>query len=237
MTIRLVVSDVDGTLVRKDKSLSPQTIAAVHRLRAAGVPFTLISARPVSGVMPLVAALALDLPMAAFNGGVLFRPDGSAIEEHPIERAVVVGGYDVDIVTAIGGRDRIVGVTRVDLEQDNAAGGAWTGDWNVGEWGEINYEAVANLTPDAVIIYGNGGWEEAEQQLCRDRADLAVELVDEVALDPGNDRGALLLLELDRLHRRRLTCIPVCRSGSSARCNCCRRRSTWRRAACLSSRR
>ena len=73
--------------------------------------------------------------------------------------------------------------------------------------------------------------EEAQQQLRRNRADFTVEFVDEVALDLGHDRGALLLLELDGLHRR-LTCTRACRSGSSARCNCCRRRSTWRRAAC-----
>ncbi|MDB5678401.1 Cof-type HAD-IIB family hydrolase [Sphingomonas bacterium] len=91
--IRLVVSDVDGTLVRRDKSLSPQTIAAVHRLRAAEIPFTLISARPVSGVMPLVAPLGIDIPLAAFNGGILFRPDGSEIVAHPIDRAVVEGVF------------------------------------------------------------------------------------------------------------------------------------------------
>jgi Cof subfamily protein (haloacid dehalogenase superfamily) len=91
MTIRLVVSDVDGTLVRKDKSLSPQVIAAVHRLRAVGIPFTVISARPVSGVMPLLAPLDIDLPVAAFNGGVLFRPDGSVIVQHHVDAEVVAG--------------------------------------------------------------------------------------------------------------------------------------------------
>lgn len=92
-TIRLVVSDVDGTLVRKDKSLSPQVVAAVKRLGEAGVPFTLISARPVSGIMPLVAPLGIDIPIAAFNGGILFRPDGSEIVAHPIDRAVVEGVF------------------------------------------------------------------------------------------------------------------------------------------------
>lgn len=91
MSIKLVVSDVDGTLVRKDKSLSPQVIAAVHRLRAADVPFTLISARPVSGILPLLAPLEIDLPVAAFNGGIVFRPDGSVIEAHKIDRGVVAG--------------------------------------------------------------------------------------------------------------------------------------------------
>ncbi len=42
--IRLVVSDVDGTLVDPDKKLRAATIAAVKRLEAAGVGFTIISA-------------------------------------------------------------------------------------------------------------------------------------------------------------------------------------------------
>jgi Cof subfamily protein (haloacid dehalogenase superfamily) len=93
--IRLVVSDVDGTLVRKDKSLSPHVIAAVQRLREADVPFTLISARPVSGVMPLVAPLGIDLPLAAINGGIIFRPDGSVISTHLIDPQIVRGVLDI----------------------------------------------------------------------------------------------------------------------------------------------
>jgi len=91
--IRLVVSDVDGTLVRKDKSLSPEVIAAVHRLRRAGVAFTLISARPVSGVLPLIAPLGIDIPLAAINGGIIFRPDGSVTTRHGINPEVVHGMF------------------------------------------------------------------------------------------------------------------------------------------------
>jgi len=91
--IRLVISDVDGTLVRKDKSLSPQVIAAVHRLRQAGVAFTLISARPVSGVLPLIAPLGIDIPLAAVNGGIVFRPDGSLITRHRIDPETVRGMF------------------------------------------------------------------------------------------------------------------------------------------------
>ena len=45
----LVVCDVDGTLVDKQKKLTDATIAAIGRLRAAGIRFTIISARPMSG--------------------------------------------------------------------------------------------------------------------------------------------------------------------------------------------
>jgi Cof subfamily protein (haloacid dehalogenase superfamily) len=89
----MVISDVDGTLVRKDKSLSPQVIAAVHRLREAGIAFTLISARPVSGVLPLIAPLGIDIPVAAINGGIIFRPDGSVMTEHRIDPEVVRGMF------------------------------------------------------------------------------------------------------------------------------------------------
>lgn len=79
MAVRLLVSDVDGTLVDKKKQLTPATIDAVARLRAAGVAFSLISARPMSGMMPLLAPLALDTDVAAFNGGIVFRRDGTIV--------------------------------------------------------------------------------------------------------------------------------------------------------------
>ncbi len=76
-SIKLVVSDVDGTLVRSDKTLSQATVFAFGRLRAAGVQATLISARPPSGMLALAQALDIDGPLGAFNGGTIFRRDGS----------------------------------------------------------------------------------------------------------------------------------------------------------------
>lgn len=83
--IRLVVSDIDGTLARSDKSVSDGNAAAVKRLAGAGVPFTLISARPPSGMMWIGEKLALEGPFGAFNGGTLFKADGSVIEKHMID--------------------------------------------------------------------------------------------------------------------------------------------------------
>ncbi|WP_042467753.1 HAD hydrolase family protein, partial [Sphingomonas sp. FUKUSWIS1] len=69
MSIKLLVSDVDGTLVDKDKKVAPATVDAVKRLKAAGLGFTIISARPRSGMMPIADLLGIDEPMGAFNGG------------------------------------------------------------------------------------------------------------------------------------------------------------------------
>jgi len=80
--IRLFVSDVDGTLVRHDKSLAEATVAAAGRLRHAGVPMTLISARPPSGILPLAKALGLTAPLGAFNGGTIVMPSGEIVSAH-----------------------------------------------------------------------------------------------------------------------------------------------------------
>jgi Cof subfamily protein (haloacid dehalogenase superfamily) len=91
--IRLVVSDVDGTLVDPSKQITPGVAAAVERLRQAGLPFTIISARPRSGLMPIADALAIDTPLGAFNGGIVFTRDGHVRCHHMIDRAVVEAAF------------------------------------------------------------------------------------------------------------------------------------------------
>jgi Cof subfamily protein (haloacid dehalogenase superfamily) len=88
-TIRLLVSDIDGTLVRNDKTLAPATTKAFARLRAAGVQATLISARPPSGMLALAGALDIQGPLGAFNGGTILRGDGTIEGAHRLDPAVV----------------------------------------------------------------------------------------------------------------------------------------------------
>ncbi|MFT3976166.1 MAG: HAD family hydrolase [Sphingomonas bacterium] len=71
-----MISDVDGTLLRPDKTLSPATIEAAHRLSEAGIAMSLISARAPSGILPLAEALGLRKPIAAFNGGTMTSAGG-----------------------------------------------------------------------------------------------------------------------------------------------------------------
>ena len=95
MSVRLVISDVDGTLVNHDKQLTPRTVEAVTRLEAAGAPFTLISARPPSGIAFLVETLKPQGPVAAFNGGTIIAPDGTVIERHGLSRAAVEKSFAI----------------------------------------------------------------------------------------------------------------------------------------------
>ncbi len=75
-SIRLVVCDIDGTLVRHDKSLPNANILAARQLTASGIRMSLISARPMSGMLWLADELELDGPFGAFNGGTLFNRTG-----------------------------------------------------------------------------------------------------------------------------------------------------------------
>ncbi len=82
--IRLVVSDVDGTLVQTDKSLAASTVAAAGRLRVASIPLAIISARPPRGMIWIAEQLGLAGLLAGFNGGTIMQPDGTVVEQHTV---------------------------------------------------------------------------------------------------------------------------------------------------------
>lgn len=86
--IRLLVSDVDGTLLLGDKSLSQATIDGVAELKRRGVATALISARPPTGIAPLLPQLGLDTPYGAFNGGTIIGSDGSILVESHLDAGV-----------------------------------------------------------------------------------------------------------------------------------------------------
>lgn len=77
--VRLVVADVDGTLLTPNKVLTPRARAAVQSVIEAGIPFTITSGRPPLGMKLLIEALSLKHPISAFNGGLFVRPDLSVM--------------------------------------------------------------------------------------------------------------------------------------------------------------
>jgi len=80
--VRLLVSDIDGTLVTKDKHLTPPTHAAAAKLAEAGIALALTSSRPPHGIEIFARALKLNTPRAAFNGAVITSADGEVLASH-----------------------------------------------------------------------------------------------------------------------------------------------------------
>jgi hypothetical protein len=86
--IAAVLADVDGTLVTNAKVLTPRAIEAVVKLHERGALFAITSGRPPRGMRMLVDPLDLRGPIAAFNGGIMVRPDMSVIDERAIPASV-----------------------------------------------------------------------------------------------------------------------------------------------------
>ncbi|NOJ49965.1 HAD family hydrolase [Bradyrhizobium archetypum] len=93
--IALVVSDVDGTLLTHDKILTESAKAAVRRLHAAGIGFTIVSSRPTIGMGFLVESLSITLPVGAFNGSAIVDAGLRPIEQHLLVPAVAQRSLDV----------------------------------------------------------------------------------------------------------------------------------------------
>ena len=100
--IRLLIADVDGTLVTHDKVLTERARAAVANMRSAGIEFAITSGRPPRGMQMLIEPLALTTPIAAFNGGMFVRSDLSVIEQRVLKADVIeaametMRGYKLD---------------------------------------------------------------------------------------------------------------------------------------------
>ena len=73
---RLVASDIDGTLIRTDGTLSPRTIAT---LKALPVPVVVVTGRPLRWLDQLFEQLDAPLPAVCANGAVVYDPDTDEI--------------------------------------------------------------------------------------------------------------------------------------------------------------
>ena len=86
--ISLLLADVDGTLVTKEKHLTDRAIAAVQKLHDRGIGFAITSGRPPKGMAMLFDALDIKTPIAGFNGGLLVKRDLTIIESKNLSREV-----------------------------------------------------------------------------------------------------------------------------------------------------
>ena len=67
----LYISDLDGTLLQDDASLSDYSRTCLQKLIYNGLPFTVASARSVVSMKSLLTGLRLNLPVIEFNGAFI----------------------------------------------------------------------------------------------------------------------------------------------------------------------
>ncbi|MDR1201580.1 MAG: Cof-type HAD-IIB family hydrolase [Tannerellaceae bacterium] len=78
MKYKLLVLDVDGTLLNNKKEITPATLAALLKVQQMGVQIVLASGRSTYGLRPLAKVLELDKYsgyILSYNGGQIFDMD------------------------------------------------------------------------------------------------------------------------------------------------------------------
>lgn len=86
MAYKIVFSDIDGTLLNKERQLSPATIQAIKKLKDK-IPFVLISARMPAAMRHLQQQLEIEeLPIISYNGAlILVNDEVKSSTEIPVE--------------------------------------------------------------------------------------------------------------------------------------------------------
>ncbi|ATF64447.1 hydrolase [Streptococcus gordonii] len=88
--IRLIISDIDGTILDNQHQVDPELKDIIPLLNREQIPFVLASARSPLGMEPIARELGLgDNPLACYNGALVIKGDPQAYEtiiEHPLDK-------------------------------------------------------------------------------------------------------------------------------------------------------
>jgi Cof subfamily protein (haloacid dehalogenase superfamily) len=79
---RLVASDLDGTLLRPDETVSDRTRAALTAARAAGITVVLVSGRPPRSLGPIAERIGVGGTAICANGAVVWDLDSGTLVDH-----------------------------------------------------------------------------------------------------------------------------------------------------------
>jgi len=72
--VKLVLIDIDGTLVRDDKTLPAENEEAIREALQSGVLVTLVTGRNYGAAKEIIDKLQLDVPVVLQNGAFIYRP-------------------------------------------------------------------------------------------------------------------------------------------------------------------
>lgn len=104
---KLIAIDLDGTLLRNDKSLSERNIAAIQRASASGVAVVIASARPPRMTRGFHETLGLRTPVVCYNGAMVLDGETYEVVEHtPVPAALMQ-----EVITFTRGLDEAICVS------------------------------------------------------------------------------------------------------------------------------
>ncbi len=75
----MVVTDLDGTLLNKEKNITKQNLYAIERLRAAGIYFCLCTGRIYGSAAMIADDIDNDFPIISCNGALIKNPSTNQV--------------------------------------------------------------------------------------------------------------------------------------------------------------
>lgn len=96
MRYRLLVTDVDGTLLPADRQVPPAVRDAVRAVQARGVRVCLATGRMWNSVRPYLEAVGADSPVVLYNGAVVYDFDrGRVLQRHTLDPEALRAALEV----------------------------------------------------------------------------------------------------------------------------------------------
>ncbi len=77
--IKLIVSDVDGTLVNNSNKIGELTADLVPKLKKKNILFSLASQRIYSSLIPIASSLDIEIPLISLNGALVKGRSGDVL--------------------------------------------------------------------------------------------------------------------------------------------------------------
>ncbi len=89
MAIKLLVTDLDGTVLPQSQVISSGNIQAVQKAAAAGVTVTVATGRMYQAALPPARMLGVDAPIISYNGAIIRTIQGETLYENFLPPEIV----------------------------------------------------------------------------------------------------------------------------------------------------
>lgn len=83
--IKIVFTDVDGTLLDAEHRVIPEACASVQKLAQLGIPLVLVSARMPEGLTTIQREMGFTGPLVCYSGAYVLDEQGAELLSHPID--------------------------------------------------------------------------------------------------------------------------------------------------------
>lgn len=188
---RLLVLDIDGTLLNSEDIVTPIVQEAITKARALGVSVALATGRRVGSTRHVVEEVGIKLPIVTFNGALVWDTEREeAIHELAFSPAVM--GRVVELCKQYGIAPVLLQGPghgeRIFVPSGNGVRPSYL-DWFLdprrNEVDELSYEELAGVP--GVLTIDLFGPENALQDISRKIAELEVQVYDVGEVSPQTD--------------------------------------------------